>query len=217
MKKKVSAQKKSETNRDPNSVKMEMVETAAIVPNERNEKKHPEQQVHRIARSIRKYGFVQPLVVDGKNGLIIGHARLMAARRLRMEKVPVIRKENLSEREVNELRIMDNKLNESPWDVSALKLHDTAFLIETGFNYNELDRLFKDVKFGNEDEDETFIDDMMLHEFEKYDYLVFVFRNELDWLNALQKFKLPNISLSWSSKTKKVGQGRVLDGKVLLQ
>jgi hypothetical protein len=199
------------------SLKMEMVETEKIRPNERNEKKHTEQQIHRIARSIRKFGFVQPLVVDGKDGLIIGHARLLAAKRLRMEKVPVIRKENLSEKEIDELRIMDNKLNESPWDISTLKLHDTSFLIEAGFNYNELDRLFKDVKLGGDDEEETFIEDMMLHEFEKYDYIVFVFRNELDWLNALQKFKLPNISLSWSSKTKKVGQGRVLDGKVLLE
>lgn len=209
--------KKSEMEGEAISLKMEMVETEKIRPSEKNEKRHTEQQIHRIARSIRKFGFVQPLVVDGKDGLIIGHARLLAARRLRMEKVPVIRKENLSEREINELRIMDNKLNESPWDVSALKLHDTAFLIETGFNYNELDRLFKDVNLGGEDEEETFIDDMMLHEFEKYDYIVFVFRNELDWLNALQKFKLKNISLSWSSKTKKVGQGRVLDGRMLLQ
>jgi len=209
--------KKSEMGGKDISMKMEMVETEKIRPNEKNEKKHTEQQIHRIARSIRKFGFVQPLVVDGKDGLIIGHARLLAAKRLRMEKVPVIRKENLSEKEIDELRIMDNKLNESPWDISALKLHDTSFLIEAGFNYNELDRLFKDVKLGGDDEEETFIDDMMLHEFEKYDYIVFVFRNELDWLNALQKFKLPNISLSWSSKTKKVGQGRVLDGRMLLE
>lgn len=209
--------KKSEMGGKDISLKMEMVVTEKIRPNERNEKKHTEQQIHRIARSIRKFGFVQPLVVDGKDGLIIGHARLLAAKRLRMEKVPVIRKENLSEKEIDELRIIDNKLNESPWDISTLKLHDTSFLIEAGFNYNELDRLFKDVKLGGDDEEETFIDDMMLHEFEKYDYIVFVFRNELDWLNALQKFKLPNISLSWSSKTKKVGQGRVLDGKMLFQ
>jgi len=209
--------KKSEMGGKDISLKMEMVVTEKIRPNERNEKKHTEQQIHRIARSIRKFGFVQPLVVDGKDGLIIGHARLLAAKRLRMEKVPVIRKENLSEKEIDELRIIDNKLNESPWDISTLKLHDTSFLIEAGFNYNELDRLFKDVKLGGDDEEETFIDDMMLHEFEKYDYIVFVFRNELDWLNALQKFKLPNISLSWSSKTKKVGQGRVLDGRMLLE
>lgn len=209
--------KKSEMGGKDISLKMEMVVTEKIRPNEKNEKKHTEQQIHRIARSIRKFGFVQPLVVDGKDGLIIGHARLLAAKRLRMEEVPVIRKENLSEQEIDELRIMDNKLNESPWDISTLKLHDTSFLIEAGFNYNELDRLFKDVKLGGDDEEETFIEDMMLHEFEKYDYIVFVFRNELDWLNALQKFKLPNISLSWSSKTKKVGQGRVLDGRMLLE
>lgn len=217
MKKEAKKNKTSEITDDPFSVKIEMVETEKIGPNVKNEKKHTEQQIHRIARSIRKFGFVQPLVVDGKDGLIIGHARLLAAKRLRMEKVPVIRKENLSEKEIDELRIMDNKLNESTWDIAALKLHDTAFLIEAGFHYNELDRLFKDVNLGGEDEEETFIDDMMLHEFEKYDYIVFVFKNELDWLNALQKFKLKNISLSWSSKTQKVGQGRVLDGRTLLQ
>ena len=147
--------KKSETARENDFPKIEMVETEKVVPNERNEKKHTEQQIHRIARSIRKFGFVQPLLVDGNNGLIIGHARLAAARRLGMQKVPVLRKENLTEREIDELRILDNKLNESPWNVEALKLHDKAFLIETGFNYNELDKLFKNVTLGEGDGEEA--------------------------------------------------------------
>ena len=217
MAKTTAKSKKSETASDTDSLKIEMVETEKIIPNERNEKKHTEQQIHRIARSIRKFGFIQPLLIDGKNGLIIGHARLAAARRLGMDTVPVLRKENLTEREIDELRILDNKLNESPWNVEALKLHDKAFLIETGFNYNELDKLFKDVTLGEGDGEEALFEAMMLHEFEKYDYMVFVFRNELDWLNALQKFNLPRIALSWSSKTKKIGQGRVLDGKELLK
>jgi ParB-like chromosome segregation protein Spo0J len=88
MAKPTAKSKKSETASDTDFLKIEMVETEKVVPNERNEKKHTEQQIHRIARSIRKFGFVQPLLVDGNNRLIIGHARLAAARRLGMDTVP---------------------------------------------------------------------------------------------------------------------------------
>jgi len=86
MAKTTAQSKKSEMASDTDFPKIEMVETVKIIPNERNEKKHTEQQIHRIARSIRKFGFVQPLLIDGKDGLIIGHARLAAARRLGIAK-----------------------------------------------------------------------------------------------------------------------------------
>jgi site-specific DNA-methyltransferase (adenine-specific) len=94
---------------------------ADIKPYELNAKVHPQSQVDDIATSIELYGFVQPLVVDEHNELIIGHGRLLAAQQLGMETVPCVRVTDLTEEEVKALRIVDNKTNESPWDFDKLK------------------------------------------------------------------------------------------------
>jgi site-specific DNA-methyltransferase (adenine-specific) len=70
--------------------------------------------------SIKQFGFAQPLVVDKNDVLIIGHCRLIAAKRLKMTKVPVLRMEDLTEEQAAKLRLLDNKLNESEWDLDLL-------------------------------------------------------------------------------------------------
>lgn len=196
---------------------MENLDIKSIVPYEYNEKKHPEQQVHRIAKSIQKFGFIQPLVIDGKNTVIIGHGRLMAAKRLKMESVPVIRKEDLTEEEITELRLLDNKLNESDWDAVRLGLHGKDLLIDIGFTNRELEKLFEKVKVKEQGEDLEPLEAMLLRGFEKYDYLVFVFRNELDWINAQQRFNVKPVNVSFTERKKRIGLGRVIEGSVLLQ
>lgn len=92
-----------------------------IKPYERNQKKHPDTQINNIATSIDKYGFIQPLVLSSENEIVIGHGRYLAAKKLNMETVPCVYAENLSEEKIKELRILDNKLNESEWDMELLK------------------------------------------------------------------------------------------------
>lgn len=91
-----------------------------IKPYERNAKKHDDTQIKNVMESIRQFGFVQPVVVDKNNVLIIGHCRFMAAKRLKMDEIDAVIAGNLSEEQVDKLRLLDNKLNESEWDFDLL-------------------------------------------------------------------------------------------------
>ena len=104
-----------------------------IIPYERNAKKHDDRQVDNVAESIKQFGFAQPLVVDKNNVLIIGHCRLTAAKRLGLKTVPVVRMDDLTQEEVDKLRLLDNKLNESPWDLDIL-MEDIPILDWDGFD-----------------------------------------------------------------------------------
>ena len=80
-----------------------------IKPYDRNAKKHDETQIKNVVESIKQFGFAQPLVVDKNNELIIWHCRLIAAKRLKMDEVPVLVMDNLSNEQVEKLRLLDNK------------------------------------------------------------------------------------------------------------
>ena len=98
----------------------QMVCVSDLKPYPGNAKRHDETQIKNVMQSIKEYGVVQPLVVDKNNVLIIGHCRLIAAKRLKLQEVPVVRLDDLSEEEAQKLRLLDNKLNESEWDFDLL-------------------------------------------------------------------------------------------------
>lgn len=91
-----------------------------IKPYPKNAKKHPQSQVELVAKSIREYGFNQPIVVDKNNEIIVGHCRYEAAKLLDLKEVPVLKLENLTEEQVKGYRLMDNKSNESDWDMQLV-------------------------------------------------------------------------------------------------
>lgn len=91
-----------------------------LIPYAKNTKKHDKKQIKNVATSIQKYGFVQPIVIDKNNVVIIGHCRLLGAKHLKLETVPCVCADDLTEEEVNALRIVDNKSNESEWDMDFL-------------------------------------------------------------------------------------------------
>lgn len=93
---------------------------AELKPYDKNTKKHDDVQINNVAESIKQYGFVQPIVIDKNNVVVIGHCRLLAAKKLKMQEVPCVCVEDLTEEQVKALRIVDNKSNESPWDFDFL-------------------------------------------------------------------------------------------------
>ncbi|MEP9390624.1 site-specific DNA-methyltransferase [Mesorhizobium sp. KR9-304] len=104
---------------------------AALIPFAKNARTHSEAQVAQIAASIREFGWTNPILVDGDNGIIAGHGRLLAARQLDMATVPVIELAGLSEAQKRALIIADNKLAlNAGWDSELLgiELDDLASL-----------------------------------------------------------------------------------------
>ena len=106
-----------------------------LIPYEKNTKKHDDVQINNVAESIKQYGFVQPIVIDKNNVVVIGHCRLLAAKKLKMEKVPCVCVDDLTEEQVKALRIVDNKSNESPWDFDFL-VDELAEISLDGFDFD---------------------------------------------------------------------------------
>ena len=94
-----------------------------IKPYKKNAKKHDETQIKNVMQSIKEFGVVQPIVVDRNNTIIIGHCRYEAMKRLGYDELQedCVKVVDLSEEEAEKLRLLDNKLNESEWDLDLLK------------------------------------------------------------------------------------------------
>ena len=101
-------------------MKIESKLLADIVPYAKNAKKHDNRQINNVAESIKQYGFVQPIVIDRDGVIVIGHCRALAAKKLGMQEVPCVCVDDLTPEQVNALRIVDNKSNESDWDFDLL-------------------------------------------------------------------------------------------------
>src|ERR1700674_1368960 len=88
-----------------------------LIPYARNARTHSDAQIAQIAASIREFGFNNPILVDSASGVIAGHGRLLAARKLGLEEVPVIVLDHLSEADKRAYIIADNRLAElAGWD-----------------------------------------------------------------------------------------------------
>ena len=97
-----------------------MRKVSELTPYGLNAKKHDDKQVDNVANSIKRFGWQQPTVIDENGVVVIGHCRLMAAKKLKLKEVPVTVASGLTDDEIKELRIADNKTNESPWDLNLL-------------------------------------------------------------------------------------------------
>jgi len=125
-----------------------LVPIDALAPFARNARTHSDAQVAQIAASIREFGWTNPILIDGGNGVIAGHGRLLAARRLGLADVPVIELAHLSETQKRAYVIADNRLAEAAgWDDDMLRVEladlraDGFDLALTGFDVAEIDTL----------------------------------------------------------------------------
>lgn len=187
-----------------------------LIPYEKNTKKHDDVQINNVAESIKQYGFVQPIVIDKNNVVVIGHCRLLAAKKLKMADVPCVCVEDLTEEQVKALRIVDNKSNESDWlnDILELELPDvdlSAFDFDFGLDKK---------KDKEEIEGEVEFSEILG---EENNYLVLQFKTDIDWLNAQSIFGLETVKSYSTRKDGKVtknmerkGVARVLDGAKVL-
>jgi DNA modification methylase len=109
---------------------------AALVPYQRNARTHSDAQVAQIASSIREFGFTNPVLVDGERGVIAGHGRLLAARKLGMTEVPTIELSHLTSARKRAYILADNRLALSAgWDEDMLRI-ELGDLNAEGFDLN---------------------------------------------------------------------------------
>ena len=183
-----------------------------LIPYQKNTKKHDDVQINNVAESIKQYGFVQPIVIVKNNVVVIGHCRLLAAKKLKMADVPCVCVDDLTEEQVKALRIVDNKSNESDWlnDILELELPDvdlSAFDFDFGLDKK---------KDKEEIEGEVPFTEVLG---EENNYIVLKFDNTVDWLQLESLFDLETVK-AYSSRTDgkitknmtRAGVGRVVNG-----
>lgn len=133
-----------------------------LTPYAKNARTHTDQQIDQISESINAFGFTNPVLIDGDGGIIAGHGRVLAAKRLQMESVPCIRLTHLTVEQKKAYLIADNKIAlNAGWDEDLLKLElidlqDAGFdLSLTGFSEDELSDLLLEETEGQTDKDQA--------------------------------------------------------------
>jgi len=194
------------------NLKIEYLKVEDLIPYVNNPRDN-KVAVDKVANSIEEFGFKNPIIVDQDNVIVAGHTRLLASKQLGLEEVPTIRVKDLNSEQIKAFRLADNKTSEfAEWNENLLELEllgiDDIDMSKFGFELEDTEE--------KEKTRQSNLKSMPLKAFEHYDYLVFVFKNQQDWLNAVNKFKIERVNSGYG-KTKKVGVGRVLDGKRLLE
>jgi ParB-like chromosome segregation protein Spo0J len=132
-----------------------------LIPYARNSRTHDDAQVAQIAASIKEFGWTNPVLLDGENGIIAGHGRVMAASKLGEKEVPTIELSHMDENQKRAYIIADNKLAlNAGWDNEMLKLELQDLsnigyeLGLTGFDVEELQKLLNVPNFEPSTEDD---------------------------------------------------------------
>ena len=134
---------------------IEHLPTASLKPHAANSRTHDSKQIQSIIKSIREFGFCNPVLVDGNGGIIAGHGRVMAAVVMKLKTVPCLRLTHLTPLQRKAYVIADNKIAlGSAWDEDQLatvmqELSKSAFDLEAlGFGKEELDELLQENEYA---------------------------------------------------------------------
>lgn len=149
-------------------MQIKQVAVEKLIPYVRNSRTHSDAQVAQIAASIKEFGWTNPILVDGTNGIIAGHGRLLAARKLGQTEVPVIELAYMTESQKKAYVIADNQLAmNAGWDTTLLTieldelLKDGFALDILGFNEQEIKTIMSDVNFdAGSEEDQGKLDQL---------------------------------------------------------
>ena len=114
------------------------VSVEKLIPYARNSRTHSAEQVDQIAASIKEFGFLNPIITDGENGIVAGHGRVMAAKKLGLKELPCIDASHLSDTQKQAYVIADNQLAlNAGWDLDMLRF-EVSELNDTDFNLDLL-------------------------------------------------------------------------------
>lgn len=140
----------------------ENVEIEKLIPYKNNARTHSDEQIEKIAKSMKEFGFINPILVDGNLNVIAGHGRILGAKKLGMKEVPCLFIENLTEEQKRAYIIADNRLAEDAgWDKELLKieledLKNMNFDITlTGFELEDFDFSMDETEVIEDEFDET--------------------------------------------------------------
>lgn len=124
---------------------IKIIQIDGLIPYARNSRTHSDEQITQIAASIKEFGFLNPVIIDGENGIIAGHGRVVAAKKLGMTELPCVEADHLTEAQRRAYVIADNKLAlNAGWDYEALRVeledlaHEGFNMDLTGFDNQEL-------------------------------------------------------------------------------
>lgn len=188
-----------------------------LKPYKKNAKKHPKEQVERIANSIKEFGFLEhrAVAIDKDGYVVEGHGRILGAKKAGLKEVPTVCLDEMTEEQIKAWRMIENKTAESTYDEKILKeelseLTDMFDMEVFGFSMDILEddllEVEPDVKFTE-----------ILNE--ENNYIVLKFNNKIDWINAMGLFGVEKVKAHPTKKggNKKsfglrAGVGRVLDG-----
>lgn len=184
--------------------------------NPKNPRKNDD-AVEVVAKSIKRYGFKNPLIVDGNNVVWCGNTRLKASKKLGIKEVPCIVVTDLTEEQIRELALIDNKSNEvAEWDMKLLEEE----LLELDLSEFELDWGIEEKTKEDIEKPEVEFSEVLG---EEHNYIILYFDNEVDWLQAESLFDIKKVKCGSTRKDKKIGKnmsrmgvGRVLRGADVL-
>jgi ParB-like chromosome segregation protein Spo0J len=142
-----------------------LIAVADLVPYEKNAKKHSDEQIEKLSALIGKYGWTSPIVTDKNLVIIAGHGRRLAALNIGLEKVPVIIRDDLSEVDAMALRLADNRVASTEYDLELEQLEMADIIdMDEAFDLTMLGYTEHEANFATDDlidmEDTVFVEDI---------------------------------------------------------